>query len=67
MIKVEIGPTKVAKVTIDAQHEIERTVDSATLILLEPFLRDIDCELRLAMETFLKRQPTANRGSPCQS
>jgi hypothetical protein len=66
VIKVEIGPTKVARVIVDAQHAIERTVDSATLILLEPFLQNIERELHLAMQSFLNRQPPANGKSSWQ-
>ena len=59
MVKIEVKPIGIARVVIEAEHEMERTADSATLILLEPFLRNIDRELKLAMQNFLHRKERA--------
>jgi hypothetical protein len=69
VLHIEIAPTRVVRVVVDAQHAVERTVDSATLLLLAPFLQTIDRELKAAMQSFLDRHPptNANGGPPCRS
>jgi len=46
MIKIELNPTRIQRVTIEARSKIERDFDTAALVLIQPILRQLTANLR---------------------
>ncbi len=46
MVKIEINPARIERVVIETTYDVERQFDTATLVLIQPWLKRIDRELR---------------------
>jgi hypothetical protein len=53
MIKVEIGPGRIERLTLESKTELERDLDHGIYLSLKSDLDRIDAALRRAAETFL--------------
>jgi hypothetical protein len=54
VVKIEVNPARIERVTIEAKYEVERELDTATFVLLQPHLRRINQELKRQAQKFLR-------------
>jgi hypothetical protein len=50
VIRIELNPTRIERVVIEARSEMERDFDTATYVLIHPILRRINRELKRQIE-----------------